>query len=207
MDETDLSVNPFAGHPPLGIIAFDFTLLEDELRSVLFGRDDWLVPMSPPTSHLSVELGNIDDTRGVEFLFAPYASSIDSSLHCALANWVDYHLAMHDGGFEGALALGLRNILVHGHSTLRQPASTALANMRCIGRFHSGDGGARRIWWGDTAQLDDCACQQVSVGPLHFNAVDYGELIHLDEFMQRKLVSPDREESNKCTLLSVEAVS
>ena len=51
--------------------------------------------------------------------------------------------------------------------------------------------------------LGDCTCQPVSIGPLHFNAVDYGDSVNLNESIQRKLVSPDREERNQRTLLSV----
>ena len=41
--------------------------------------------------------------------------------------------------------------------------------------------------------------------PLHFNAVYYGDAVNLDEFLHRKLVSPDRAERNQCTLSSVAA--
>ena len=66
-------------------------------------------------------------------------------------------------------------------------------------------GGICRIWWGDCIKLDDCVCQPVSIGALHFNAVDFGDILPLNEFLQRKLVSPDREERNQCTLLAVSA--
>ena len=72
---------------------------------------------------------------------------------------------MQDGGFEGALASGLKNVLVHGNSVLRHHASASLANLQCLDRFHSGDGAVSRIWWGDVIKLDDCPCQQVSIGP------------------------------------------
>ena len=62
-----------------------------------------------------------------------------------------------------------------------------------------------RIWWGTPIQLDDCTCQQVSIGKFHFTAVDFGDTIHLSEFLQRKLVSAERSEKNQRTLLSADA--
>ena len=114
---------------------------------MLFGRDDWLVAMPPPVPQLSAGLDAVGYIRDIEFPFAPYASLIDSQLHCVLVNWLDHHTAMQHGGFEAELALGLRNVLTRGNSSLRQYASTELANLQCLDRLHSGDGGVCRIWW------------------------------------------------------------
>ena len=125
-----------------------------------------------------------------------YAHLINPVLHCNLINWLDLASPSPEGGFEEALAIGLKNIPTHGNSQLRQAAAESLAHLTCLDRFHAGDGGARRIWRGKPTQLDDCACQQVSIGKLHFTAADY-------EFLQRKLVSAGRSEENQSTLLSV----
>ena len=203
--ESDAAPNPFDGSPPLDLDSFDFTRLEGALRPVLLGRDDWLVAMPPHVPQLSAELDAVEDIRDIESLFSPYSSLIDSHLHCVLVNWLEHHKAMRDGGFEASLPLGLRNVLPRGNSPLRQYASTALAKIQCLDRCHSGDGGVWRIWRGGVIKLDGCTCQQVSSGPLHFNSVDYGDSAHLDEFLHRALVSPDREERNRRKLFSVAA--
>lgn len=109
---------PLRRTPPLRLDSFDFTLLEDELRSVMFGRDDWMGAMPAPVPQLSVELHAVADIRDIEFLFAPYDSLIVSHSQCVIVNWLDHHMAMQDSGFEDALAIGLGNVSVRGNPPL-----------------------------------------------------------------------------------------
>ena len=197
--------NMYAGIIPGDISKFDFTLLEENLRDILFGKDEWLTESPIETRNLKVELDSIEDQLDLKNLFTPYAPMVDRALHCPLLNWLGRNMAMHDGGFEPALAQELTNIMSSGNSHLRKLASESLANLRCLDRFHAGEGGICRIWWGSSIALDDCTCQPVTIGPLHFNVVDFGDCIILNEFMQRKLASPDKDERNQCTLIAVAA--
>ena len=56
---------------------------------------------------------------------------------------------------------------------------------------------------GEAIKLGDCSCRQVNIGALHLNATDYGASIVLTEFLQRKLVSLEREARNRCTSIAV----
>ena len=145
----------------------------------------------------------IDDQRDSEHLFQPYATLIRTDLHCPIINWLDRHMSIRDGGFEPKWALGVRMVMTRGNSKVRKLASEALANLHSLGLFRDGDAWVRRIAWGDLLKLGDCAFQHVAIGQLHFCAVDFGDSIHLDEFHQRKLVSPDRLERNQCTSTAV----
>ena len=204
-DDSPIPTNPFIGTPPADINSFNFTLLEDDFRTLLYGQDDWLIPPSESTSLLVTEVDNRGISQEVDRLFESYAPLLDPSLYCVLLNWINLRTFNTNSDFEAELAAGLKNVMVHGNSFLRLQANKALANLQCLDRFHAGDGGVCRIWWGDSIKLDDCLCQPVSIGKLHFTAVDFGDIIHLNEFLQRKLVSPDREEKNQCTLLAVAA--
>ena len=74
-----------------------------------------------------------------------------------------------DGGFEPTLALGMRKVMVQGNSHLRKLSYEALANLHCAGRFHDWDIGIFRITMGGgLAKLDDCRCQHVAIGSVHF---------------------------------------
>ena len=112
---------------------------------------------------------------------------------------------MKDGEFEAGLADGLRKVMSHGNSKLRKPDLEALANLHCLDRYRAGDTGVCRITWGELIKIDDGTCQHVAIGALHFCAVDYGDSIQLNEFLQRKLVSADRLGRNQCTVLAADA--
>ena len=122
--------------------------MADGLRSILFGRDGWLVEMPSITTPLSAELGQIEYRRDLGLLFSPYPPLVREDLHCALINWTDHHAALQDGGFEAALPDGLENLMVYGNSALRRHASESLANLQCLDRFHAGEGSVCRIWRG-----------------------------------------------------------
>ena len=161
--------------------------------------------MEVPSAAAIPSLDQIEEQRDLEFLFKPYMSPIRDDLHCPITKWIDHRSCIQDGGFEAALAMGLRRVTSRGNSELRKLASEALANLHCLGRFHAGDAGVCRITWGDLIKLDDCACQNVTIGQLHFCAVDFGDSIQLNEFLQRKLVSSDRLERNQCAVIAAAA--
>ena len=206
-EESNLSDPPnyLAGVLPLEIGESDFAELEEGARSALYGRGDWLVGHPLPDNRFSLELDKVDITKAIEGQFMEYAPLINPALRCNLINWLDLVSTSPEGGFGEALAMGLKNIPTHGNSCLRQAAAESLAHLTCLDRFHDGDGGVCRIWVGTPIQLDDCTCQQVSIGKLHFTAADFGGAIHLGEFLQRKMVPAERSEKNQCTLLSVAA--
>ena len=124
-EESNLSDPPnfLASVLPLDVVEFDFTELEDGLRSALYGRDDWLVDHPLPDNRFSLELDKVDITRAIEGQFMEYAPLINPALHCNLINWLDLVSTSPEGGFEEALAMGLKNIPARGNSRLRQAAA------------------------------------------------------------------------------------
>ena len=101
--------------------------------------------------------------------------------------------------------MGLKNMLVRCNPLLLRCASESPTCIQCVDFFHSGGGGVCRICRGETIKLDDCPCQQVNIGPLRFNATDYVDSLNLGDFLQRRLVSPEKEERNRRTLISAAA--
>ena len=147
-EESNLSDPPNFpdGFLPTDIGGFNFTELEEGPRAALYGRDDWLAGYPMPDNCLSLELGKIDSTKAIGGQFVEYAPPINSVVHCNLINWMDLVSTSPEGGFEEALAMGLKNIPTHGNSCLRQAAAESLANLTCLDRFYAGDGGVCRIW-------------------------------------------------------------
>ena len=198
-------MNPWVGTYPADIDSFDFAAAEEQLRALLFPKDTWLPCIDPTSTPLRVEGAPGQTHQRVLELAQPFLNEINEELHASLLNWVRNHLPQGEPEFEEALATGLRNITTHGNSRLRSLASSALAHLKCLDRFHAGDAGVCRITWGGVVALDDCKCQLLSIGPLQFSAVDYGDVIALSEPMQKKLNAIEREEKNQCTLLAIAA--
>lgn len=117
---------------------------------------------------------------------------IESELHPAFLNWTDRRKIDKDPDSEPLIAEGLRNILARGNSRLRQSAPVALSQTKCLDRFRDGDVGVQN-WSGELAKLGDCTFQHLSIGPLQFSAIDYGDSLNLSEKMQRRPLSIDRE--------------
>ena len=193
------------GRYPEDLDSFDFAAAEEDLRALLFGRDDWLVSIHPIHAPLNVENVPGDTHLRVCELATPYLTEIPVDLHATWLNWAHVHLSTGETDFEEVLEAGLRNILSHGNARFRHLASSALAHLKVLDRFHSGEGGVCRITWGASMRLDDCTCQTISIGALQFSAVDYGDVISLNESMKQRLTAIDKEERNKCTLLAIAA--
>ena len=202
LDET---MNPWVGQYPADVNAIDFTLQEEECRALLYGRDTWLVPVIDSPCTIEADFHTETDRSFVTKKVTPYLMDIPADLHAPLLNWIVMSDPEQSEDFESTLAGGLRNIMAHGNSILRPMASDTLARFRCLDRFHAGEGGVCRITWGKSTTLDDCVCQMLCIGPLHFCAIDYGDAVSLTETLQRKIGAVDKEERNQCTLLAVAA--
>ena len=57
--------------------------------------------------------------------------------------------------------------------------------------------------WGAAVSLGDCDCRQLSIGNLHFQAGEYGDILQLNASTLRRRGAIEREERNQCALLGV----
>ena len=198
-------INSFIGSYPPELDYDDLTLPEDNLRTMMFGADFWFMTEPPDFSPLDAPDDVLSFNRAVGRFLGPNLMGVPSDLHSPLLNWIDAHCAITTSEVEPLLASSIRNILARGSSNLRQLSAATLAKFRSLDRFHAGDGGICRITWGPTIQLDDWSRQTIAIGELHFSAVDYGDVISLNEAMQQRLTAIDKDERSQRTLLSVAA--
>ena len=88
LDSGNDTSSPPIGAFPTDIDIFDFALPDEGLSSLQFGRDDCGIPMESPADSSAPSVGQIEDRRGLEFLFKPYAPHIRTDLHCPSTNWI-----------------------------------------------------------------------------------------------------------------------
>ena len=211
---TSLQVTPDTAHDgistemldfPADIAFFDFTLPEGNLRSMIFGRDDWVIPPHESQQPIPSKGETERDHSLIDSLVRPYIDAINPDLHCALLNWLGRRIQDDQGNFEALLAEGIRNLMAYGDSHLRRLSSDSLLKLKCMGRFHVGAAGVCRIVWGPIIGLGDCPSQELAIGNLHFQAIDYGDIISLNETMRQRVCAIEKDERNQCTLLALAA--
>ena len=193
------------GRIPDDIGAFDFTLLEDDLRRVLHGDDQWVGFTPKPRVTVETMFEGAAEYTSIYNEMEPYLLNVDESIHCQLVNWVR-HRGIPDGmSIQNLILDGLENIITHGNRITRTLASEGYALVQGTDTHLTGDDTSCRIFWGETVQLDDCRTQGVAIGCLSFEAVDYGGTIPLSDHFQRQLDNEDRFEKNQRTLIALSA--
>ena len=130
--------NPWVGKYPPEIDSMDLTLPEANFRPIFYGRDDWFAPIqftSTPIQAAPIEIG--EKTKIGESA-EPYLEDIYDGLRASLLNWLYLRgVTEEEGDFAVLLAAGLRNILPHGNSRMRQLSSSSLDRSKCLDRFRA----------------------------------------------------------------------
>ena len=179
--------------------------MEDKLWQVLYGDDNWVGFTPSPSFSLDDILARCTLNEDTVAKYAPFLSCVDSSIHCALVNWLNHTGNPGDVSAQELVLKGLGNIMTHGSAKTRLLASDAFATIQGMGSYPTWGSSSCRICWGESTQLDDCRSQGVIIGPFSFGAIDYGDTIPLTESMQRNLNNEDRSERNQCALIALAA--
>ena len=204
-DSQSTTPHEWLGNIPGDIGTFDFTLLEDDLRQVLHGDDQWVGFTSKPRTTIENMCDGAAEYTTLYKELGPYLMHVDESIHCQLVNWVR-HRGNPDGeSVQKRILDGLQNIISHGNRLSRTLAAEGYALIQGVTTHQTGDDSSCRIFWGKTIQLDDCRAQSVTIGCLSFEAIDYGDTIPLTDYLQRQLNNEDRSEKNQCTLIALAA--
>ena len=183
--------NEWVGTPPEDVYHFDFTAVEEDYRTALLGRDDWLIYNQCKLVSIENIGTDVRERWDMEKTYGEYLAVIDIALRCSLLKWI-VTMDHTPEKLERNVALGLQNILVRGNSRLRGLAAQALACLVGLDRHITGDSPPLKVTWGNSNKLDDCCSQQCSIGPLSFFALDYGDTLNLSDVVQRGLNNPEK---------------
>ena len=69
------------------------------------------------------------------------------------------------------------------------------------GRHLADEKTARKVVCGDSLELDDFPIRPLSIGPLSYQAADFGDNIKIGEYIKRGRNSPGGIERNQCALM------
>ena len=204
-DSQSTTPHEWLGETPDDIGTFDFALMEDDLRRVLYGDEQWVGTTSQPRTTIETMFDGAAEYTTLYKEMDPWLKNVDESIHCQLVNWAKHRGNADGESIQRRVLEGLGNMITHGNRLSRALASEGYALIQGTNTHLTGEDSSCRIFWGKTMQLDDCRAQSATIGCLSFEAIDYGDTIPLSDFLQRQLNNEDRSEKNQCALIALAA--
>ena len=116
----------------------------------------------------------------------------DETVACYLRNWMDQNGTELD--WDDAYDSALNMISQKGSSRDRKVVAKYRAERKETGSLH-------QVTWGKTAKTEEYITQQLCIGDLDFDVVDFGESIPLTDHCRKLITCPDYQENKQCTLL------
>ena len=113
-DKKTVSVNPWLGLYTRGIDLFNCAQSEGDSRSLLYGRDEWLVWIQPALRRLTSVFDLAYDRPHFEAIAHPFLDPIRADLRATILNRIGRFSAGRGDEFEQPSVEGLRNITVRG---------------------------------------------------------------------------------------------
>ena len=181
-------VNPVIGQPPNEFLDVDLTELEKELESVLYANDEWVhVPNESVVDWTKAEGLTIDQMQVQDWW--------DSSalpVHGLLETHVLNDLLTAGAPFElSTVEKTLGNLALHGCERERRLAEQALIDFKEV---RAGKMRTDEVLWGVRREWGAFIGQDMHVGRLHYNVIDFGEDLLLDSETQRLIGAVDKRE-------------
>ena len=185
--------NPGAGNIPHDFLRFNPTELENPLRELLHAEDTWtFVPVRTCKPWSGQEMIQEDDQEARNFI---RSRGIDGNLSAFILE----RTKRLEGKMEDKFEQALTEMKLDGPSYM-SPMVYAEATSPMVGKIQP----KKRkgvITWGRTIPLGDCEAQDITIGRLHFRALDFGDTIRLSERSRIHLSNVDAQECNQCVLL------
>ena len=192
-------LNPAIGEPPSEFVEIDLTELENELESVLYANDDWV----HTTDNAVVDWARSEGLTREQLEVQDWWDASSLPVHGALETHVLNDLLTANKPCDmSTVEATLRNLAAQGCEKERCLADQALIDFKEVraGRMKM-DG----VLWGVRREWGAFVSQDMHVGQLHFNIVDFGEDLLLDAATQGAIGAAERKEGNQCVMLHLGA--
>ena len=193
------ALNPCIGAPPGEFVDIELTELERELEEVLYATDDWIFPS---------DTASVDWTR----------SETLSLEQMEIQDWWDssalpVHGLLETHILNDLLTVGkpftvktvedtLHKLTRNGSDKERRLAEQALIDFK---EMRAGKQQVDGVLWGIRREWGEFVSQDMHVGNLHFQVIDFGEDLLLDTTTQKLLGASSRKETNQCIILHLGA--
>ena len=176
-------------------LRFDFTQLEPPLRGMLFNSDRWVEQKQDGDKEWRIP--SVMTQREVE---------VEEHLHTAEING-DVGTYLRERMTISELLLAeIREIAKNDVELIGPSFMQASDGFSCeeqtgkTQKEHKGE-----IVWGRRIPMGDCEAQDLSIGPLRYKALDYGDTIRVSERLRKATSNVEKVEINQCVLLHLVA--
>ena len=176
---------------PRDFLRFDFGEMETPLRDILFKSDKWMEQRKDGEKEWGIP--GVITQRETEAAHHLMTANIHGDLITYLrGRMISSALPLEEAQMVEAQALGLLGASFAQHQ----------AEIPCM--VQTGSPHKERdetIVWGRRAPMGDCEAQDLSLGPLHFKAIDYGDTIRVSERLRKSTKNVTNDAENQCALL------
>ena len=189
--------NPGVDQIPHDFMRFDPTELETHLRELLHANDQWAFVQEKDTKAWEIPHVKTEKEEEIDQLMEK------QDLTGNPAAYVRERMLQDSGMLQGRFDKELEELEEEGPSYTNQ--------LKIVKELAKGTGGKPReiepkrgdgfTTWGTKVPLGDCEVQELTIGKLHFRAIDYGGKIRLSEKNRKVLGNVGPFEKNQCVLL------
>ena len=175
--------NPAAPKHPLDLEMFDPTLMERAIFDITEASDEWLDVQ--PTTSLSAfgeEVELSARQQAIDEWWEQEDRLEDEVVACYIRNWIDQLGGEHS--FMDAYELAMDQLSAEGSTRDRNIVADFRLSRKITGRSHP-------LYWGCTAKTEEYITQQLTIGDLHFDVIDFGESVPLTEACRKMIVCPE----------------
>ena len=176
---------------------FDTTELENPLREILHADDKWTF---------------VDEVEGEDWNISSVKTEVEAKvdqiaegekLNGNQAAFIRERVIVDSGDMEERYARAKEELENDGPSYMDQldllkSIVTRTGEKKLTAQPKTGDG---IITWGKRIPLGDCEAQGLTLGKLHFRAIDFGDAVRLSERSRKSLGPIEPHEKNQCVLL------
>ena len=196
----EVRTNPALGGVPGDFADIVYTALETKLEQLATSKGDW-----PQIDSQSFSIPMRDRS-----LLAEMQTSHDSRmgqskprLHANIEQWAMYYADTSDNHFPNELLMVALTVLpTKGSSKKRLLALEALAY---IAQSKDGHQKATQSYWGRVRRHGDFAAQEMTIDCFHFQVIDCGDSIPIQDALMRSAGNVDNVARNQCVLLRLAA--
>ena len=188
-------INPAIGDPPSEFVEIDLTEMEQELESVLYATDAWV--LSSPDA--KIDWSKVTGLTPEQVETQDWWDASGLPVHGALDTHILNDLVKQGKPFRTNTAEAtLRNLACVGCEKEKRLAEQALIDLK---RIRDGKQQAEGVLWGIRREWGLFVGQDMKIGSLRFDVVDFGENIVLSNLTLKLTGAGEKREKNQRVML------
>ena len=193
-------MNPAVGEIPPDFSNIGYTALESKLDQLAHGTDEWANQVVPAQLiHWHNRSALTSRQTGLEAWWDQAQPRVDVSIE----PWITRLMDANPEPFSiDLLKKALVDLSQQGSSKQRLLAEEGLSY---LDRTEDGHQAETQSYWGKVLRRGDFSAQELSIACFHFQVIDFGDSIPIQDALMRSTGNIENVERNQCVLLHLAA--